>query len=299
MTGSASHPDSGLILRGELRLGARLDEVQGKTVATRQFHRGALSVMRPLYLDDSGQMSMFILNPGGGYVSGDDYLIEVTVEDGAELLLTTQSATKVYRTTGLPARQRLSARIGDRGVLEYLPDQLIVYRDGRYLQDCAIELAPTGHLVLAEITTAGWSPDDTDFSFEEIRTRCAISVRDEEGSARPLCVDHLRLVPADFGFEVGIMDGFTHCGQLLLVDRRIDDELVTALHSLADDSPCRVGISVTGAQFRCADGELAPRCLSMRSLGNSTPEIAALHTKAASLIRSRLTGRPDVNLRKY
>ena len=54
--------------------------------------------MRPNYLDNTGQVCYFLINPGGGYVDGDTYRMEITVEEEAELLLTTQSATKVYRT---------------------------------------------------------------------------------------------------------------------------------------------------------------------------------------------------------
>jgi urease accessory protein len=41
-----------------------------------------------------------MVNPGGAYLGADVFVIEVEVEAGADLLLTTQSATKVYRTPG-------------------------------------------------------------------------------------------------------------------------------------------------------------------------------------------------------
>ena len=82
--------------RGELELG--ITARPGRSVATHQFHRGALRVLRPHYLDASGQVTYTVVNPGGAYLDGDRYRVAVTVGDGADLLLTTQSATKVYRT---------------------------------------------------------------------------------------------------------------------------------------------------------------------------------------------------------
>ena len=83
-----------------------------KSVASHQFHRGALRVLRPHYLDDSGQVCYVVVNPGGAYLGADLYVIDVEVADGAKLLLTTQSATKIYRTPGSFAEQRMRLRLG-------------------------------------------------------------------------------------------------------------------------------------------------------------------------------------------
>ena len=70
-----------------------------RTVAVHQFHRGALRVLRPHHLDGSGQPCFVVVNPGGGYLGGDRYELDVTVEARGTALVTTQSATKVYRTS--------------------------------------------------------------------------------------------------------------------------------------------------------------------------------------------------------
>ena len=81
---------------GELRLD--IENRLGKSVAKNVYFQGALKVMRPVYHDDSGQVCYYILNPGGGYLNGDRYKFLITLEENAELILTTQSATKVYKT---------------------------------------------------------------------------------------------------------------------------------------------------------------------------------------------------------
>lgn len=283
--------------RGELRL--RVGVEAGRSTPRSQFHRGALSTMRPLYLEDSGQVTVFILNPGGGYVSGDVYDLSVEVEEGAELLLTTQSATKVYRTTGLPARQTMSVRVADRGVMEYLPDQLIVYRDGCYEQLGDFELSPTAHLLVGEVITPGWSPTSEPFEYEEIRLRSSVWVCDESGERRPLLVDFLRICPPESVTGIGVLEGHSHCGQLLIIDRRLDEAFMDEVLALAEKCPAEVGVTLTGAEFTCADGGPAPRCLVVRSLGRGTGEIDALHRAIANTARTRFFERPIINLRKY
>ncbi len=110
-------------------------------MAAHQFHQGALRVLRPHYLDESGQVCYVVVNPGGAYLGADLYVIDVEVGDGATLLLTTQSATKIYRTPGSFAEQRMTLRLGEGAQLELAPDQLIAYREASYRQNTHITRA--------------------------------------------------------------------------------------------------------------------------------------------------------------
>src|SRR6476660_7612903 len=82
-----------------------VEERKGKTVAKNVYFQGALKVMRPVYHDNSGQACYYLLNPGGGYLDGDRYQMQITLEKQARLTLTTQSATKIYKTPNVPAYQ--------------------------------------------------------------------------------------------------------------------------------------------------------------------------------------------------
>ena len=92
---------------------------------------------------------MCVVNPGGAYLGADLYVIDVEVEEGAKLLLTTQSATKIYRTPGSFAEQRMRFQLGAGAQLELAPDQLIAYREASYRQNTHITMHPTsrpGHV---------------------------------------------------------------------------------------------------------------------------------------------------------
>jgi urease accessory protein len=276
--------------RGVLQL--VISERRGRSIASRQFHEGALRVLRPHYLDDSGQVCYVVVNPGGAYLGADLFLLDVEVQDGADLLLTTQSATKVYRTPGSFAEQRMTVRLGEGARLELMPDQLIAYREASYRQRTHITVRPSSSLVMAEVVTPGWSPDGAAFRYEEVRLRNEIRV-EGPGGTRLLALDNLLIrPPAGDVTGMGFMEGFSHVGSLLVVDPRVDQALADDLHALALDHDARAGVSLT----RTVSGTTG---LVLRALSNSTGELARLLNASANLLRTRWHGQEPLYLRKH
>jgi urease accessory protein len=277
---------------GELEL--LITERGGRSVAGHQYHRGALRVLRPHYLDGSGQVCYVLVNPGGAYLGADLFVLDVEVGDGADLLLTTQSATKVYRTPGSFAEQRMAVRLGEGSRLEFVPDQLIAYREASYRQNTHITMRPSSSLVMAEVVTPGWSPDGASFRYEELRLRNEIRV-DDGGSGGPtlLALDNLLIrPPLNDVTGMGFMEGFSHLGSLLVVDARVDQALADDLHLLTAEHDAYTGISLT----RRVCGTTG---LVLRSSSNSTGELSRLLGACTALLRERWHGQEPLNLRKY
>ncbi|KXP10840.1 urease accessory protein UreD [Tsukamurella pseudospumae] len=256
-----------------------------RTVAVRQRHGGTLQTLRPLYLDDSGQVTYHVVNPGGGCLRGDTYAIDIDLEAGARVVVTTQSATKVYRTPDGAAAQHMRIRLGPDSVLEYVPDALILYREATYRQTCTVELDESASLVLAEIVTPGWSPDGARFRYGELRMRTEI-----HRGGRLLAVDNLLIEPGSADPSgVGFLDGRTHVGSLTAVDPRVDETLLDDVHALTEaEGAVRSGLTA-----------LAGPGFVLRCLGDDTAELARLFDTVIALLRSRWTGQAPLNLRKY
>lgn len=264
----------------------------GRSVAVHQYHRGALRVLRPHYLDGSGQVCYVVVNPGGAYLGADLYLIDVEVADGAKLLLTTQSATKIYRTPDSFAEQRMRLRLGEGAQLELAPDQLIAYREARYRQNTQISMHPTSSLVLSEVITPGWSPDGASFRYEELRLRTEIVIESGAGR-RLLALDNVLIRPPLHDVTgMGFMEGYSHMGSLLVVDVRVDGILADELHLLAETYNAYTGVSTTAT----VDGISG---LVLRSLSNSTEELNRLLGACSALLRKRWHGTEPLDLRKY
>ncbi|WP_324643843.1 urease accessory protein UreD [Pseudarthrobacter sp. LT1] len=277
-------------VRGRLELGI---SVPGRrSVASRQFHEGALRVLRPHYLDDSGQVCYVVVNPGGAYLGADLFLIDVEVGDSASLLLTTQSATKVYRTPGSFAEQRMALRLGEGARLELMPDQLIAYREASYRQRTSVTLRPSSSLVMAEVVTPGWSPDGAAFRYEEVRLRNHICVETGVGTEL-LALDNLLIRPTLHDVTgLGFMEGYSHLGSLVVVDPQVDQALADELHLLTADHQALTGISLT----RTVSGTTG---LVLRSLSNSTDELNRLLRSCTDLLRGRWYGQEPLDLRKH
>ncbi|MEC2480136.1 urease accessory protein UreD, partial [Bacillus cereus] len=96
-------------------------EKRHKTVPIKVYHKDALKVAQPIYLDEYGRAYYYIMNSGGGYLKGDFYSININVGKDAKTYITSQSATKVYKTPNSYALQELSFYIGENAVMEYLP----------------------------------------------------------------------------------------------------------------------------------------------------------------------------------
>ncbi|MFY9635062.1 MAG: urease accessory protein UreD [Cellulosimicrobium cellulans] len=263
-----------------------------RSVAAHQYHQGALRILRPHYLDDSGQVCYVVVNPGGAYLGADLFLVDVEVQEGASLLLTTQSATKVYRTPGSFAEQRMSLRLGEGARLELMPDQLIAYREASYRQNTHITVRPSSSLVMAEAITPGWSPDGASFKYEELRLRNEIHV-ETDGGTQLLALDNLLIrPPLNDVTGLGFMEGFSHLGSLLVVDARVNQALADELHALGSGHDAHMGISLT----RTVAGTTG---LVLRALSNSTGELNGLLGACTAVLRDRWHGQGPLDLRKY
>jgi len=218
--------------------------------------------------------------------------LDIEVCAGADLLLTTQSATKVYRTPGSFAQQQMVVRLGEEARLELMPDQLIAYREASYRQQTHITLRPSSSLVMAEVVTPGWSPDGANFRFEEVRLRNEIHI-EGDNSSQLLALDNLLIRPPSGDVTgMGLMEGFSHLGSLIVVDGRVDQALADELHSRTSTHDALTGISLT----RTIAGTTG---LVLRSLSNSTGELNVLLAACTALLRNRWHGQEPLNLRKH
>ena len=271
------------------RLELALAQRGERTVAVHQYHCGALRVLRPHHLDGSGQPCFVVVNPGGGYLGGDRYELDVTVAAGGTALVTTQSATKVYRTPAAPARQEVRLVLGPGAVLEYLPDQLIAYEDADYVQSTTVSMDPTACLVAGEVVTPGWAPDGTAFRYRSVALRTEVGM-----AGRTVVLDNLRLRPAEDAVAgLGFLEGRSHLGSLLAVDPRADRALVDRVQQLLAAAENRV------PGLRCGVSELPVPGLVVRALGPGSDELTALLLDVTALLRAQWSGRGRPALRKY
>lgn len=269
---------------GELRLD--VENRKGKTVAKSVYFQGALKVMRPIYHNNLGQVCYYILNPGGGYLDGDRYRMKIVLENQARLTLTTQSATKVYRTPNTHAYQETEIYLKKGSYLEYIPDPLIAYQQARYKQKNIFHVEKGATLLYSDIITPGWSPSGKRFSYDRLQLINEIYMDQEL-----VAYDHIKLNPTMQDIEsIGFMEGFSHLGSMIVISEQTTSELLDRLYEMIrpKSNAYRVGIS-----------QLSIKGFTVRILANSTQVIESIFTNLHHMISKEWFDTTPSFLRKY
>jgi urease accessory protein len=123
------------------------------TILHRRYTTLPAQLIRPFYWDDSGRAYVYLLTPTGGMLGGDRLDMHLVLEPGAQVCLTTASATKVHPAIDIPAEQSLHIELGPGSSLEYLPEPTILFRGAWWRQHTMVHRAADSQLLLVE----GWS----------------------------------------------------------------------------------------------------------------------------------------------
>lgn len=141
--------------QARLRLGFALDPRTRRTLLTQRRHEGPLQVQRPFYPEGDGACHVYILHPPGGVVGGDGLELDVTLATGAQVLLTTPSANRFYRSAGPVARQTQRLVVAAGAALEWLPQETIVFDGARAQSLTRVELTGDARFLGWEILCLG------------------------------------------------------------------------------------------------------------------------------------------------
>lgn len=110
-----------------------------RTVIAARKHQGPLTVQKPFYPEDD-VCHTYILHPPGGVVGGDILRLKIDVTDQANALITTPASGKFYRSAGKFAHQENVLRVTGSGVLEWLPQETILFANAKVKTSTLVEL---------------------------------------------------------------------------------------------------------------------------------------------------------------
>jgi urease accessory protein len=116
----------------------------GRSVLAARAHRGPLVVQKPLYEEGDAVCQVVVVHPPGGIAGGDRLALKADVDAGAHSLFTTPGAAKWYRSAGPWAGQDVRLRVAGGAVVEWLPQETIVFQGARARLRARVELAGDG-----------------------------------------------------------------------------------------------------------------------------------------------------------
>ncbi len=242
-------------------------------------HVGPLRVQRPFYPEGREVCHVCLLHPPGGLVSGDELAIDVHVGPGARGLVTTPAAAKVYRSDGRRAKQKHRLSVAAGAVLEWLPQETIVFDGALVDLGTMVALEPGAIFVGWDVLCFGRPAIGERFTAGRCRTRFEIH------RGAPLYVDRAvveggsAVLSASYGLA-----GHAACGTMVVVGA--DGSLLELARATLASSPSRAHLSAT----EVGHGDV----LVCRYLGPSASRGREAFASVWTALRPALVGRVAV-----
>ncbi len=135
-----------------------------------------LKVQRPFYPEANHCCHTILLHTAGGMVGGDRLAYDLTLEPQTQALITTAAAAKIYNDHPhqRPAQVTGVVRVGEGALLEWLPQESILFEGARYHQTWRVDLAPQAHWLGWDILRLGRTARGERFVQGEVRSRFEI-----------------------------------------------------------------------------------------------------------------------------
>ncbi len=158
---------SGTSLSGHLHLRCEC-RADGVPIISEQSFRAPIHLSKSHI--DEGCLVQSIVNPTAGFFDGDRLESNIRVGSGAHLVLSTPSASRVYRArSGKAAVSLQKFYVGENASLEWIPEPFIPHAGARYVQQTEISLHPTASLLFFDWIAPGRVAMGETFAYEELR----------------------------------------------------------------------------------------------------------------------------------
>lgn len=127
----------------------------GRTVLAAQSFRAPYHLSKPYWDTDAQTLLVQVVNPTAGILAGDQLESDIAVDEGAALLVTTPSASRVFKMKTGSAACRQHFRVAAGGWLEVMPEPLVPHRGCSYRQSTEVEIATGGELFATDLLIPG------------------------------------------------------------------------------------------------------------------------------------------------
>ena len=221
---------------GALVLRLEHDPDRQKTVAKEQYSKVPLYTQRVLYLEESlpSMAYMYIMSPSGGILQGDRYRMDITLKNDAFFHLTTQGATRLYRMDKNYATQIVNITVGEGCYFEYIPDQIIPYRNSRFYQKVTLNTHDNSTMVYSEMLVPGRVGSGESFEYDICYLKT--NAKNQNGELR--FIDIAMLEPKKKSIRnFGVLEGFDVVGTVYILTeskyiRELNDQINSMIESL-------------------------------------------------------------------
>lgn len=257
-----------------------------KSKTEKAYFTGIAKLARAIYLDTDHVPCYYLMQLGGGYVENEKFRTGIHIKEGARAIVTTQAATKVYKCANeLPSYQLNEIIVEENGVLEYISDNVILFKDAMFRQDTTIDIKSTSTLVYTEGLTSGWSPDGKKFQYSNVQMKLRMFV-----DGKPMMLDNLKLDTLDDDMSsLGFFEEYINYSSLIVADESVNTKLIETLRGKIKELNLNVRVGIT---------KLECNAFVLRALGNMTQDLEKVTFTCINHIRQEKFGSNELQLGK-
>lgn len=266
-------PLSGQILPGHIRAdgGVRLRFGRAGTQTCRlELHEsGGYRARFPSPARDA-PCEAVLINTGGGMAGGDRMWTQITVDDGAKAVVSTQAAEKIYRSQGSDTCIETKLSVGADARLDWLPQETILFSGGRLRRSLDILLDNNSQALVCECLYFGRAAMGELLESGLFQDRWRIRRKNPEGKPELVFAEDVRL-EGRLNVELArkaVADGARAVATLLVL-RPDAEKLLEPVRHLLDQNLCEAGATAFNGM------------LLVRLLG---PDAAALRRSIVTVI---------------
>lgn len=270
-------------------LSYEFERAGARTILTRSSCTSPWHHFPPSYLDDSGCVYTWLVNPSGGLVGGDHLSVDAQLHAHTHVLLTSPSANRVYRSLSEPAVQEVRLLVGTGARLEWVPEVTIPFAGSRFRQSIHVDLAPGATVVLWDAIASGRVARGERWAFTALENEICITTP-QGGSV----VERYRVAPDRLPESVGLAGSWDYVASLFVIGDGVDVEvwksLDAAIATILDELP---GLVLGAVSTPAAPG------LVVKLVAKSAPDLTVTLEALWAAVRKDLWNLPAPNLRRY
>ncbi|MEN9637638.1 MAG: hypothetical protein RL077_6042 [Verrucomicrobiota bacterium] len=150
-----------------------------RTVLAHQSFRAPYHLSKPYWDADAGVLIVQIVNPTAGMLAGDRLESTITVAAGANLLVTTPSASRVFKMHSGHAECRQHFAIAAGAWLEFMPEPLVPHRGSSYHQITTVAVARGGGLFFVDPWLSGRVGHGEAWLWDRLQLELTLHVADQ------------------------------------------------------------------------------------------------------------------------
>ena len=262
-------------------------EKQGDVVVSpRKYFNGVFKLSPKMELDVERIPAYFLMQLGGGIVEGEKYNINVELKENVRAIVTTQAASKVYKCeNSYESFQETTLKLEENSILEYITDPVILYKDAVYRQENNIYMTKSSTLIYTDGITSGWSPDKKRFQYEKAKLKTNIYM-----DGVPVLLDNMLINPSEDDIDgLGFMEGYKNFATLIILDDRIDKNIIEHLREEILKLNLDINFGITGLEVNG---------FVLRVIGNLTQDLEEVVGLCHNYIRRKILNSQNLTIRK-